>query len=438
MYTSFELLYLIIYFITISGYFTYSICNLKQLQYDRKIIDENEKYLSILDDYLFYDIVENIDKFYNFNKEIKDIIVYVDNSEISKFNLLLLHDLFPNSNKIALYLEEDDSNILNLCKELNFKYYNKFDEYSKSPIKNTKEFIIEYCKLCDIKYCFMNINNNEIMTMILNGIFNNDYNYNINNIESSTKDEIFIYNILSNPQIFLSFVNLCEYYFNDEDNNINNNNINNYYYIQDNINENWRTNLMLTYEQLRLDNNNISKKINTLFEHSEFKYGSIIKINDNNIPYWLWENIFSQISDKFNLDVEKQVIQTLFFTIKQNKKDDGDLLLDWRYNYNNRVFILYNYSKLQQLLDNCEKVEMDNVKKDNVENEYLKINNFEINNNLELFLDGKIIYKVLDTCDESYLQFNNIKLNLNDTNNKDLFNNFNYKKFDINTIIKNI
>ena len=434
MFTSYELLYLIIYFITFSGYFTYSICNLKELQYDKKIIDDSEKYLSILDEYLFYDIVENVDNFYNFNKEIKDIIVCIDNSEISKLNLLLLHDLFPNSNKIAICLDKDEPSILKLCKELNFKYYNKFNEYIESQIKNTKDFIIEYCKLCNIKYCFMNIDNNEVMTIILNGIFNNDYKYNINNIENFIEDEISIYNILSNSHIFLSFINLWEHYFDDLDNNY----INNYYYQQDNINENWRTNLMLTYEQLKLDNNNISKKINTLFEQAEFKYGIIIKINDNNIPYWLWENIFSQSIDTFNLSVEKQVIQTFYFTIKQNKKDDGEILLDWRYNYNNGVFILYNHSKLQELLDDCEKVETDNVKTDYIENEYLKINNFEIKNNLELFLDGKIMYKVLETCDELYLQFNNIKLNLNDTNNKDLFNNFNYKKFDINTIVKNI
>ena len=30
------------------------------------------------------------------------------------------------------------------------------------------------------------------------------------------------------------------------------------------------------------------------------------------------------IIDTFNLDVEKQVIQTLFFTITKNKKDDGE------------------------------------------------------------------------------------------------------------------
>ena len=35
------------------------------------------------------------------------------------------------------------------------------------------------------------------------------------------------------------------------------------------------------------------------------------------------------------------------FTITRNKKDDGEILLDWRYNYNNGVFILYNHSKIQ-------------------------------------------------------------------------------------------
>ena len=82
--------------------------------------------------------------------------------------------------------------------------------------------------------------------------------------------------------------------------------------------------------------------------------------------------------DTFNLDVEKQVIQTLFFTITKNKKDDGEFLLDWRYNYNNGVFVLYNYSKLQKILDNCdniENIENNNIKTDNIETDYLKIDN---------------------------------------------------------------
>ena len=82
--------------------------------------------------------------------------------------------------------------------------------------------------------------------------------------------------------------------------------------------------------------------------------------------------MFSQYCDNFNLTVEKQVIQTLYFTITQNKKDDGEILLDWRYNYNNNIFILYNYTELQNMLDNCDIVEKCD---------------FEVNNNIESFLD---------------------------------------------------
>ena len=192
MFTSF-LLYLIIYFITFSNIFI--LHNLKQLMGSEKfeITKNKNEYISVLDQYLFYDIVENVDNFYNLDKDIENIIVFIDNSETSKFNLLLLYDLFPNSNKIAICLDKNDLNIFKLCNELNFKYYNKFNEYNESQVKNKKEFILEYCKLCDVKYCFMNVDSNQVMTMILDGIYNNDYKNDISNIEISTEDDINVY-----------------------------------------------------------------------------------------------------------------------------------------------------------------------------------------------------------------------------------------------------
>ena len=38
-----------------------------------------------------------------------------------------------------------------------------------------KRIYFQYCKLCDVKYCFMNVDSNQVMTMILDGIYNNDY-----------------------------------------------------------------------------------------------------------------------------------------------------------------------------------------------------------------------------------------------------------------------
>ena len=43
--------------------------------------------------------------------------------------------------------------------------------------------------------------------------------------------------------------------------NLGNNYIDNYYYHQDLMNDNWRTNLILTYNQLKKDDDNLSSKL---------------------------------------------------------------------------------------------------------------------------------------------------------------------------------
>ena len=417
MFTLFELLYLMMYFMISSGVFSFFLNHLQNLENKRENLNQIDRYLSILDEYLYFDILENIDNFYNLNKDMDNILVYIDDSEISKCQLLLLYDMFPDSNKIAISISNDDSNIINLCEELNFKYYNKYEEYLESNINDEKKFMIQYCKLCDIKYCFMNIDNNEIMSIIFDGFFNNDYREDINCIEESEEENIHIYNFFSNEKIYLAYINLWDHYFG----NLGNNYIDNYYYHQDLINDNWRTNLILTYNQLKKDDSNLSTKINNLFDDFKFKYGAIIKLDNDNLPYWLWENIFSQYCDDFNLDIEKHVIQTLYFTITENKKDDGEILQDWRYNYNNGVFVLYNFTKLQEILYKCEDDDS---------------NDFELNNNLESFLDGNIIYQVLETSEDEYLNFHELNLNLEDTNNEEVFYNFNFKKFSLNSMVK--
>tara|TARA_B100001121_G_scaffold307466_1_gene329052 strand:- start:4261 stop:5478 length:1218 start_codon:yes stop_codon:yes gene_type:complete len=401
-----------------SGFFSFFINHLQNLENKRENLNQIDGYLSILDEYLYFDILENIEKFYSFNKAIDNILVFIDESEISKCQLLILSDLFPNTNKIAICTGNNDLNIMNLCDELNFSYYNKQVEYLESNL-NEKEFMIRYCKLCNINYCFMNIDNNELISIIFDGFFNNDYREDINSIEEHEEDDIHIYNFFSNVKIYLSYINLWDHYFG----NLGNNYIDNYYYHQDLINDNWRTNLILTYNQLKKDDSNLSTKINNLFDDFKFKYGAIIKLDNDNLPYWLWENIFSQYCDDFNLDIEKHVIQTLYFTITENKKDDGEILQDWRYNYNNGVFVLYNFTKLQEFIYKCE---------------YDDTNDFELNNNLELFLDGNIMYEVLEHSEDEYLNFHELNLNLEDTNNEEVFYNFNFKKFKPNSIVKTV
>jgi len=407
------------YFITIGGFFSIAIDYLTESDENRILLSINDDYLSILDEYLFYDLVENVESFYDLNTGVDNIIVYVDNSEVSKCQLLLLQYMFPSSNKIAICLDKDNIDIINLCDKLNFKYYNKMTEYVDSEFKHIKDFMIYYCKLCDIKYCFMNIDNNEVVGIIFDSIFDNHYVENVNNIDKSEEEGgIIVYNLFSNPKFFLNYVNLWDNHFGI----VSNNYTDNFYYHRDLINDNWRTNLVLTYNQLKKEDNDLSSKIRYIFDDCEFKHGVIINLDNKKLPYWLWENIFSQYCDNFNLEVEKQVIQTLYFTITQNKKDDGEILLDWRYNYNNGVFILYNHTELQNLLNTFNQIDS---------------NKFEINNSIESFLKGQLIYEVLDDSSDDYLNFHQVNLNLEDTNNEDIFTNFKFKKFNVNTIVKN-
>jgi hypothetical protein len=420
MFTFFEVLYLMMYFMTLIGFFSFSISHLdSSLENDEIYINSVDKYLSVLDEFLYDDLLDQVNRFYKFDKDNESIMVYVDNSEVSMCQILLLNDLFPDNDKIAISIDVNDQHILKLCEELNLKYYNKLEEFTNSKYDNLKDFMIEYCELCDIKYCFMNIDNNKLMSIIFDGLFNNNYTENINNIHFCNENNIQIYNIFSNPKIYSSYINLWDHMFG----NLENNYSDNYFYHQDLVNDNWRTNLMLTYNQLKNDDDQLSNKIIDLYDNIQCKYGVIIKLDTNNLPYWLWENIFSQYCDDLNLNVEKHVIQTLYFTITKNKKDDGELLLDWRYNYNNGVFVLYNHTELQNVLNNCEETD---------------ISEFNVINSLESFLNGNILYVVLEESENNTLEYYKINLNLDDTNNEDIFKNFTYSKSKVNTVLKNV
>ena len=61
-------------------------------------------------------------------------------------------------------------------------------------------------------------------------------------------------------------------------------------------------------------------------------------------------------------------------------------------------------------------------------------NHNEVNNSIELFLDGKIIYEVLEGSDKDHLDFRDINMNLQDTSNESIFYNFDYKRFEENEI----
>jgi len=420
MFTSFELFYLMVYLFTFGGVFSYFINYFTKAERGRNILSVTDKYMTALDDFLFDDLVENVEKVYNFDRDMDDtILVYLDNSEVSRCQLLLLQDLFPNNYKLAICLSTDSFHTVNLCRELGFDYFNKVTEYLNSDFPDEESFLINYCKNKDIKHCFMNSDNNSLMTLFLNGIYNNNYSEKVNDIERTENDGVYVYNIFSNQMIFSSYISLWDNCFG----NLESNYTDNYYFHQDFINDSWRTNLTLIYSQLKDSESKLSEKVKDIFNIKNFKYGSMIEIFDNTLPYWLWENLFSQLTNNHNFSVEKQVIQTLYYIVKNNRKDDGDISSDWRYNYNNGTFILYNQSDLQDVLDDCNLA-------DDGDGDVL-----DLNNSVEKFLDGSIVYKVLESSEEDYLIFPYVELNLENTNNEELFNNFNFKKYKVDSIV---
>lgn len=420
MFTLPEVLYLGVYFTTMVGIFCYTINQLSTIKEDGNNVDNVDKYLSLLDEYLYLDLSDLVDETFKFDKDVESILVYVDSSEVSKFQLLLLFDLFPDTNKIAICLENNDNDVMDLCEELDFKYYNRSTEFLESECSDVKEFMIKYCEFSGVKYCFTNIDNNEIINTVFNSFFCNDYTADIESYEKSTQGDVNVYNIFCNEKIFLNFTNLWYLHFEK----LSDSYIDNYYFNQDLINSTWRSNLILTFNQLKKDDLKLGNKVKNLYDNSECKYGVIIKLDNNNLPYWLWENILLQYCGNLNLKIEKQIIQTLYFTINKNRKDDGELLQDWRYNYNNGVFVLYNYLELQNMLDNCDKVNSNYDTKDN---------------SLKSFLNGYITYKVLENTDDDFLNYPeidlNLDLNLNDKNNNEIFYNFKYKKGTVDSLL---
>ena len=105
MFTLPEVLYLGVYFTTMVGIFCYTINQLSTIKEDGNNVDNVDnvdKYLSLLDEYLYLDLSDLVDETFKFDKDVESILVYVDSSELSTFHLLLLFDLFPDTNKIAI------------------------------------------------------------------------------------------------------------------------------------------------------------------------------------------------------------------------------------------------------------------------------------------------------------------------------------------------
>ena len=413
MITDFELGYLFFYFYTLSGFFVYSLNLLIHYSRERKLLEHIEQQndcTSLLCNENFYDLCNDLSENYDLDDDIDKVILCVDDDIFSRILILLVNELFPNSSKLIFDCSESHYNehfIEKYCLD-NTKYFNKSEELDHETFEDRRKIILQYCENCDVKYCFMNYTNNDLMDDVNEAIFTNNFNINFDNYEIFSENDVTIFNPLINTSNFFSFMTVW-----DDNVGLNTNDVNEkYYYFQDLLYDNWRDNLLLTYNQLKDKNNVLNDKIQNLFNITKYKYGVTINLEDDRLPYWLWENIFNQIIDDFNINVEKQTIQTLYFNIVNNKKDDGEILNDWRYNYNNQTFILYNFTELQERINSCV---LDN-------------NSYDVNNSIERFLDGKLIYEVMDEGEDT-LEYRNINMNLDDTNNESIFTNFSFKLF---------
>ena len=250
----------------------------------------------------------------------------------------------------------------------------------------------------------MNVNNDDLMHMVLESFYTNNFNFNLNNISSYTEDNVNIYNILSlyDQNYIEDLLNIFNFKYNKT-----NPVISNYFNYLNITNNYWKENIISLYDQYYEDENNLSTKVNDIFDNNKIcEHGIIINFIDNFIPYWLWENIFRHMIDNLDIKVEKQLVQTLYHIIIEGKDNNGKFLDNWWFSYSKKQFILYDLNKLQDKIYSCEENNMLNV-----------------DNTMENFLNGIISYEVLDDSND-ILIYSDIKLNLEDTTNEQIFNNF--------------
>jgi len=408
MFTYFECIYLSLYLFSLLSFFTLSFVKLNYFEDTRVKMSYLELCDNLVNDSEFLDLQDNIIKEYDLNCDIEQILVCVENNTKSKLLLLLLDSIFPESKKIAIHLDNDET-IKNLCEEYDYLYYNKTDEFKKeynyATYDNKLQFILDYSNICNIKYCFMNFCNNDIMDVIIDGMCENNYSTDISKFNTFEYDNVNVYNIMSNMIHYFNLMAVYNKYF--EDNNISFE-LPNYYKFRDLYNDNWRNNFILTYNQLRDQNYELDSKIISLLSIKDYDNGSVFNLtNKDTIPYWIWENMFNQIIDNHNISVEKEVIQTLYYSVNKTNTDEGEILQNWRYYFNENIFVLYNYKNLQSILEDCVESTSGNE---------------TFSNSLENFLNGKLKYKILS--DTENLDINDIELNLEDISLEEIFSNF--------------
>ena len=325
----------------------------------------------------------------------------------------------------------DDTYIRNLCNRLDLDYRNLNSLDSSFNVESinyfNKNFILSLCKLYNFKNCFTSMTEDDFSKLYLDMIFKNEFTFNTKNKTKFRKNDVSIYNILN-------------YTTNEEINNmltgynfvcIDKNKYHlDYFNNLDDLNYYWRNNLSNNYLELKRKSDNISLKIEQVFDSVElFKYGFVVTLPKDYIPFWMWENLFNHLIDNYSLYYDNESLRNIYNYIHNNKTVDKNVndLSMWRFNYNhsNRKFIFYNFDELQDLL--YEAKVGDNV---------------EIHNTIESFLEGNFCYKILQDFDDTYLNYNQIYTNfdnfsfvLKNIPYDNLLSNFKFNNLEKNTCI---
>ena len=145
------------------------------------------------------------------------------------------------------------------------------------------KFILNYAEICNINDVFMNVNNDDLMHMVLESFYTNNFNFNLNNISSYTEDNVNIYNILSlyDQNYIEDLLNIFNFKYNKT-----NPVISNYFNYLNITNNYWKENIISLYDQYYEDENNLSTKVNDIFDNNKIcEHGIIINFIDNFIPY---------------------------------------------------------------------------------------------------------------------------------------------------------
>lgn len=351
------------------------------------------------------------------------IVAYVDDTPTSEVLLKVLNSMFPSNQKIAVNLLVPKSNDIIIylnCLKYNFTYFNNYNDNINMSYSNILDEMSLFCQNINTSYCFMLKTNDCIINEIFNRIYTNNFKDNIETFKQSSYNNVMFYNIFYNTHL-VDINNYIDTQYCGGDNINNKNIITDYIALQDSKYENWRNNLINFYKTQYFNNNEINFK--EIFDYNIYKYGCIMNIIDNYLPLWLFNDFIRSISCELgSLDLTDKEIEKLYNDVSiEDNYFDYLLMNGWRVNYNNNILILYNVIELQNKIDECEpSVSIKNI--------YTSV---------EDFLNGNILYKIICNIDDNNVIYNHLDMNLENTNNESIFNNFVFKNFGNNIICSN-